>query len=112
MLPPAGCAWSGTASAPPAAPTSSSETRTTIWAVVVPGRQVPNAQKSPVVQSFPSSQAFALLVKTHPVPGSQLSVVHTLWSSQTTGVPTHAPPTHVSPVVQAFASEQEAVLFA
>src|SRR5258706_35908 len=105
-------AWSGTDSVPPDAPTTSSETLTTICAAAVPGRQVPMAQKSPVVQSLASSQEFALFTKAQPVVASQLSVVHTLLSSQTTGLPAHPPLTHVSPVVQAFPSEHAAVLFA
>jgi hypothetical protein len=67
----------------------------------VPGRQVPNAQASPVVHTFPSSQALVLFAKTQPVAGSQLSVVQELASSHTRGTPAHEPPEHVSPVVQA-----------
>jgi hypothetical protein len=40
-----------------------------------------------MVQAFPSSQAFVLLVKTQPVDGLHVSVVHTLLSLQTMGVP-------------------------
>ena len=43
---------------------------------------VPPPQRSPVVQDDPSSHAFVLLVWTQPVDGAQLSVVHTLLSSQ------------------------------
>ena len=52
-----------------------------------PAWQMPPPQVSPVVQALLSSQAFALLVKTHPVNGLQLSVVQTLASSQTIAGP-------------------------
>jgi hypothetical protein len=77
----------------------------------VPGRHVPNAQASPVVQAFPSSQAMVLLLKTQPVAGSQLSVVQRLASSQTRGTPEHAPPEHVSLVVHASRSLHALWLF-
>jgi hypothetical protein len=51
-----------------------------------------------------------LFAWAQPVAGSQLSVVHTLASSQLTGEPAHVPLTQTSPVVQAFASEHAAVL--
>ena len=76
-----------------------------------PDRHAPMAQKSAAVHALPSSQAFALFVKTQPVAGSQLSVVQPLSSSQVTGVPTHDPFEHVSPVVHAFRSLHEFVLF-
>jgi hypothetical protein len=41
----------------------------------------------------------------------QLSVVHTLLSLQTIAVPAQAPPEHVSFVVHASPSSQDAVLF-
>jgi hypothetical protein len=66
---------------------------------------------SPVVQASPSLQAIVLFVKTHPEPGSQVSVVQTLPSLQTSGAPLHVPPPHVSPVVQALPSSQAIVLF-
>jgi hypothetical protein len=72
----------------------------------LPGRQVPNAQASPVVHTFPSSQALVLFAKTQPVAGSQLSVVQELASSHTRGTPAHEPPEHVSPVVHASWSLQ------
>ena len=78
-----------------------------------PGWQLPPEHVSPVVQAFKSSHAAVLLVKTHPVAGAQLSVVHTLLSLQTTAVPAwQLPPPHVSPVVHAFPSLHAAVLFA
>src|SRR2546422_6572961 len=47
-----------------------------------------------------------------PLAGLQLSVVHTLWSSQLGGgPPTHVPPLQVSFVVQALPSLHGAVLF-
>ena len=76
-----------------------------------PGRHPPSAHWSPAVHGFPSSHAFVLFVKTQPVAGLQLSVVHALLSSQATGVPAHEPPEHVSPVVHAFRSEHAPVLF-
>jgi hypothetical protein len=78
----------------------------------VPGRHAPNAHTSPDVQPFPSSQAFELLLKTHPVIVLQLSVVHALASSHTCGAPEHEPLEHVSPVVQASPSLHTLVLFA
>jgi hypothetical protein len=76
----------------------------------VPARHTPIAQKSPVVQSLPSSQELALLAKLQPVAGSQLSVVHTLLSLQVTDAPAQAPPEQVSPPVHALPSEHGAVL--
>jgi hypothetical protein len=77
----------------------------------LPGRHVPKVHVSPSVHAFPSLQAAVLLLKTQPVAGSQLSVVHSFWSSQVTGVPTHAPPEHPSCEVQAFPSVQTFVLY-
>ena len=74
---------------------------------------VPPEQVSPVVQAFPSSQTAVLFACAQPVAGLQLSSVQGLLSLQVTAVPpTHAPPEHASPVVQAFPSSQAAVLFA
>jgi len=78
----------------------------------VPTWHVPNAQTSPAVQAFPSSQGFAFAAFTQPVAGLQLSVVQRFASSQTTGVVTHDPPEQTSPAVQAFESEHGAVLSA
>jgi hypothetical protein len=76
-----------------------------------PAWQVPPPQASPAVQALPSSQDAVLLVNTQPVAGSQVSVVQTLSSLQTTGAPAwHVPPLQTSPVVQAFPSSQAAVL--
>jgi hypothetical protein len=67
---------------------------------------------SPVVQALPSLQGLVLLVKTQPVAGLQLSVVHTFASLQTVGVPgLHVPPPQASPVVQALPSLHGLVLF-
>jgi hypothetical protein len=77
----------------------------------VPGRQLPNVQASPTVQAFWSSQPAVLLAKTQPVAGSQLSVVHSFWSSHDTGVPTQAPPEQVSCDVHALPSVHALVLF-
>jgi len=78
----------------------------------VPGRHAPNAHTSPVVQAFPSSQAFALLLKTQPVIVLQLSVVHALASSHTRGAPEHEPFAQVSSVVHASPSLHAFALFA
>src|SRR6266849_2885098 len=76
-----------------------------------PPTHVPPAQVSFVVQAFPSSQEAVLLVCVHPLAGSHASSVQTLLSLQLgAGPPTHVPPEHVSLVVQAFPSLQEAVL--
>jgi hypothetical protein len=52
-----------------------------------PPLHAPAEHLSPVVQASPSSQAFALFVKTQPVAGSQLSFVHALASLHVTAVP-------------------------
>jgi hypothetical protein len=77
-----------------------------------PLTQAPPLQVSPAVQAFPSSQAAVLFVFWQPSTGSQESSVQILPSSQFGGAPpTQAPPLQVSPVVQASASSQAAVLF-
>jgi hypothetical protein len=64
------------------------------------------------VQGLLSLHPFVLFVKTHPVAALQLSVVHSLSSLQTMGVPGwHVPPPQVSPVAQAFPSSHGFVLF-
>src|SRR2546425_1243057 len=71
----------------------------------MPAWQVPPMHMSSIVHRFPSSQKLLLLTKAQPVRGSQLSVVQTLLSLQSTGMPPrHNPPLHVSPVVQALLS--------
>jgi hypothetical protein len=78
----------------------------------VPAWHVPPPHTSPLVQAFPSSQGAELFVNTQPVAGLQLSLVQTLLSLQTTGVPAwQVPPPQVSPVVHAFPSSQAAALF-
>jgi hypothetical protein len=72
----------------------------------------PNAHTSPTVQAFWSSHGWAFAAKTQPIAVLQLSLVQSLASSQTTGVPPHTPPEHVSFSVQALTSEHGAVLFA
>jgi hypothetical protein len=52
-----------------------------------PGRQAPPPQVSPVVQALPSLHGLVLLVKTQPVAGLQVSVVHALLSLQTVAAP-------------------------
>ncbi len=77
-----------------------------------PPTQVPAEQLSAVVQASPSSQARVLASLRQPVPGSQLSSVHPLPSSQSTDSPDRqAPAEQVSPAVQALPSSQAAVLF-
>jgi hypothetical protein len=64
---------------------------------------------SPIVHGLPSSHGVPLvtLVCTQPVAGSQVSIVHGLSSSQSTGVPTHMPAVvHRSSSVQALPSLQ------
>ncbi len=67
----------------------------------------PEVQTSAVVQVLPSSQEIALSVHTQPLVGSQVSVVHSLLSSQTcTGPPSQVPAEQVSSLVQASPSVQ------
>jgi hypothetical protein len=64
------------------------------------------------VHTLPSSQAFVLLVNTHPVASVQVSVVQGLLSLQIRPTPGwQVPPPQVSPVVQALPSSQASVLF-
>jgi hypothetical protein len=77
-----------------------------------PPTHAPPAQVSPVVQAFPSLQATVLFAWAQPVAGTHESLVHGLLSLQFGAAPpTHAPPEHVSPVVHALPSLQDAVLF-
>jgi hypothetical protein len=70
-----------------------------------PPTQAPPAQVSLVVQALPSLHGFALAAWVQPDAGLHESVVHGFESSQLGGgPPTHAPPAHVSPVVQALPS--------
>ena len=76
-----------------------------------PPWQVPPPQVSPLVQALPSSHGLVLFVCWQPVPGSQVSVVHTLWSQQLGGgPPTQAPPLQASVVVQALPSSHGSLL--
>jgi hypothetical protein len=76
-----------------------------------PPLQVPPPHVSFVVQAFPSSHEFVLLVWTQPVAGSQESSVHGLLSSQPTAVPGwHDPPPQVSFAVQALPSSHDLAL--
>jgi hypothetical protein len=76
-----------------------------------PPTHTPPKQVSPVVQALPSLHALVLLTYTHPEAGLQESSVQALPSSQVSGgPPTHAPPEHVSPVVQALPSLHGSVL--
>jgi hypothetical protein len=79
----------------------------------VPPTQFPPEHVSPVVQALPSLHGAALFAYVHPVAGLQESSVQTLESSQSSGAPpTHAPPEHVSAVVQVLPSLQGSVLLA
>ena len=63
------------------------------------------------MQALLSSQAAVLFVKTQPVAGLQVSVVHTLLSLHVMAPPEwQVPPPQVSPVVHAFPSSQAFVL--
>src|SRR5436190_303605 len=67
---------------------------------------------SPVVQASPSSQEAVLFRWTHPVAGTQESVVQTFPSLQFVGPPGwQRPPQHTSQVLQDWPSSHEAVLF-
>src|SRR6185369_9749960 len=91
---------------------SSVQTLPSSHMVAGPPAHAPAAQVSPTVQALPSSHGALLSVCVHPVAGSQLSVVHTLPSSQSgAGPPTHWPPAHVSLVVQSLPSLQGPPLF-
>src|SRR5437667_352120 len=69
----------------------------------------PAWQVSVRVQALPSSHAAVFGAWTQPVAAVQESSVHGLPSSQFGGgPPTHLPPAHVSPVVQALPSSQRA----
>jgi hypothetical protein len=79
--------------------------------IAVPA-QAPPEHVSPAVQALPSSQPIELAVKTQPVAGSHVSVVHALLSLQAS-VPNpgwQLPPPQVSPVVQALPSLQASAL--
>ena len=65
---------------------------------------LPPAQTSPLVQKFPSSQEMLLFTLLQPLPGSQLSLVHGLPSSQFRPTPAQVPPAHTSPLVHALPS--------
>jgi hypothetical protein len=74
----------------------------------VPPAHVPPEQASPIVQTLPSSQGFELLTWMHPSDGSQLSVVQSLSSLQSSKtLPEQTPLEHVSPEVQTLASSHE-----
>src|SRR5204862_545001 len=73
----------------------------------------PPEQVSPVVQALPSLQEAVLFACAQPLAGTHESSVHGFESSQFGAAPPmQAPPEHVSPVVQALPSLQDAVLFA
>jgi hypothetical protein len=77
-----------------------------------PPTHAPPEQVSEVVQALPSLQEAVLFVWVQPVAGLQESLVQGFESSQFGAAPpTQVPPEHVSEVVQALPSLQEAVLF-
>src|SRR5207244_2690981 len=70
----------------------------------------PPEQVSFVVHALPSLHGSVLFACSHPLVGLQLSFVQVLWSSQLSAGPaTQEPAAHVSLVVHAFPSSQEAV---
>jgi hypothetical protein len=71
--------------------------------------QTPAEHESPEVHVLPSLQGTALSECAHPVSGAHESSVHTLPSSQFTGVVVHIPPPQMS-TVQGSLSVQGAVL--
>jgi hypothetical protein len=78
----------------------------------VPATQLPPAHVSSSVHAFVSLHGPVLFVCTHPLPGLQLSSVHTWPSSQSSGtLPAHVPPPHTSDVVHASPSSHACVLF-
>jgi hypothetical protein len=75
--------------------------------LTAPDAQPPPEHASPTVQAFPSEHMAVLLVKEHPVTGSQLSSVHGLPSLQTSGVPAvQVPAWHVSSPLHRLVSAQ------
>ena len=72
--------------------------------------QLPALQASLLVHALLSLQLRLLLVKTQPLPGAQLSVVHKLLSVQVMPVPAQALLLQRSLLVQALPSSQTAVL--
>lgn len=72
-----------------------------------PPMQPPFWHTSLIVQTFPSLHGKGPARCTHPLFGSQVSIVQGLLSSQTRPAPgTHLPPAQVSPLVQALPSLQ------
>src|SRR5690349_224339 len=69
----------------------------------------PPAQRSPSVQTSPSSHGAVLSACWH-CPPAQLSLVQTLPSSQFIGSPAQTPPRQRSPIEQALASSHAAPL--
>jgi hypothetical protein len=76
-------------------------------------KHLPAEQALAVEHGLPSSQSapFARLVRTQPVIGLQVSVVHGSLSSQSIALPRHCPPEHVSLFVHSLPSEHLSVLF-
>ena len=73
----------------------------------LPGKHLPATQASSLVQALPSLQNWPPGMVTQPFCLSQVVVVHTPVSLQTTAVPAwHTPPWQESPLVQASLSSQ------
>ena len=87
------------------------QTLLSLQTTAAPPWQVPAPHVSPAVQAFPSSHVAALFVKTQPVAGLHVSLVHTLLSLHTTAAPWQEPKEQASPLVQASPSLQATVLF-
>ena len=86
----------------------------TLWSSqssAVPELQVPPPQTSWPLQTVASSHALVLLECSQPDAGLQLSVVQTLWSSQSSAVPElQVPPPQTSWPLQTVASSHALVL--
>ena len=79
--------------------------------ITLPAWQVPPTQLSTPVHKSPSVQVASMGTKTQPLAPSQLSPVHTFWSSQLVTSPgKHAPPLQKSLIVHALPSLQGPLL--
>lgn len=77
----------------------------------LPAAHLPSAHASPLVQTVPSSQGKSLLLLTHPLVGSQESLVQALLSLQFFSDPAaQLPPLHKSPIVHTLLSLHTAAL--
>ena len=78
---------------------------------VVPGRQTPLSQASPIVHILPSSQAPTTMLCTHPSSTTHLSSVQGLPSLHSSNLPWQVPDSQMSLPVQGFPSSHCALLF-